>query len=144
MTEAAPPAVSIASRLLNGLVLPLLLFLLWQWALMASTSGTGSWAGMGLFFFSLLAVPALPVLNLWVLAVPWRGHFRAFFGGLALPALIGAAEFLLLHGRDWQKKLIGAAISGPYAPLTLIALCTPLIAVLVYWAMRARARRGCR
>jgi len=65
--------------------------------LIESTRGTGSFGGMTVFFLSLFIVPALLVINLWVLLVRWQGHFRAFLAGLALPFAVGATELLLLY-----------------------------------------------
>jgi hypothetical protein len=89
--------ISILSRILNGLLLPVALFILWQVGLVESTRGSGSFGGMMIFFWSLALVPAVIVLNLWVLFIRWRSHFRAFFAGLALPFAVGAAEFLFLY-----------------------------------------------
>jgi hypothetical protein len=101
MAEGERPAeakpVSVLSRIVNGLLLPLALLILWQVVLIESTRGTGSFGGMTIFFLSLVLVPAVLVLNLWVLLVRWQSHFRAFFAGLALPAVVGMAEALLLY-----------------------------------------------
>lgn len=135
----APPPVSVLARLGNGVLLPLVLFVGWQYLLIASTSGTGSWAGMTLFFASLAVVPALLVLDLWVLGVRWRGHFRCFFAGLALPALVGAFEGWLMYGPTAQHRSLDRLLDTPYAPLAAIALCVPLIAAIVHALRRRRA-----
>ena len=121
------------------MLLPLVVFVIWQFVLIASTSGTGSWAGMTIFFSSLVTVPVLAVLNLWVLVPRWRGHFRAFVAGLGLPAAFGALELLMLHGPTKQKDLLGAAIDSPLAPLVAILFCVPLIAAVVHAILRRRA-----
>jgi hypothetical protein len=101
MAEITGPAsakpISALSRAFNGLLLPVALFILLQVVLIESTRGTGSFGGMMIFFWSLALVPAVVVLNLWVLFVRWQGHFRAFFAGLALPAAVGVAEALFLY-----------------------------------------------
>lgn len=136
-----PRAISVLARFGNGVALPMVLFVLWQWVLIASTSGTGSWAGMTVFFTSLVTVPALLVLDSWVLAVRWRGHFRAFFAGLALPAIVGAAEFYLMHGGSRRGSLGDAVLASPLAPLVLIALAVPLIAATTLAIGRRRRER---
>ena len=138
--ESAPPvpAVSVRARAGNGVLLPMVPFVLWQFALMESTRGTGSWAGMLVFFGSLFLVPALLVLNLWVLAVPWRGHFRAFFAGLALPALVGALEAWAMMGSGSAQQALNRLIDHPLAPLVPILMCAPLIAAITHLVMRRK------
>jgi len=140
-TEAGAPAVytvSVRARIGNGVLLPLALFLLWQFALIESTRGTGSWAGMLVFFGSLVLVPALLVLDLWVLAVPWRGHFRAFFAGLALPAVVGAIEGWAMFASGSPQQALNRLIEHPLAPLIPILMGAPLIAAVTHLVMRKK------
>jgi hypothetical protein len=132
----------VATRLGNGVALPLALFVLWQFALIASTRGTGSWAGMMVFFSSLVTVPALAVLNLWVLAVRWRGHFRAFFAGLALPAAFGALEAFVMFGSGRTLKPLESALDSPLAPLVAIVFAVPLVAAVTMAIGRRRRERA--
>ncbi|HUN68944.1 MAG TPA: hypothetical protein VMU46_09105 [Burkholderiales bacterium] len=132
------PAVSVLARIGNGVLLPLALFLLWQFALIESTRGTGSWAGMLIFFGSLILVPALVVLDLWVLAVPWRGHFRAFFAGLALPAVVGAIEAWAMFASGSPQQALERLAVHPLAPLVPILMCAPLIAAVTHLVMRKK------
>jgi hypothetical protein len=143
MAAAAPrPPISVLARIGNGVLLPVVVFVGWQYLLIASTSGTGSWAGMTIFFASLAVVPGLLVLDLWVLGVRWRGHFRAFFAGLALPAVVGAFETWLLYGPKSQHRSLNSFLETPYAPLAAIALCVPLIVVLVRQLVRCWPSRA--
>jgi hypothetical protein len=140
--EGSP--ISVLARLGNGVLLPMGVFVLWQGVLIASTSGTGSWAGMMVFFSSLVTVPALAVLDLWVLAVRWRGHFRAFFAGLALPAAFGALEALVMHGSGRRLAPLESALQSPFAPFVAIAFAVPLIAAVTMAVGRWRRERRAR
>lgn len=145
MAGAEPAArVSVLARTGNGVLLPCVLFVGWQYLLIASTSGSGSWAGMTVFFASLAIVPALLVLNLWVLGVRWRGHFRCFFAGLALPAVVGAFEAWLMFGKHTVAtgRAFDRFLESPWAILALLALCVPLIAVIVHQLVRRRPSRS--
>lgn len=137
----APAPISLLARLGNGVLLPMALFVLWQFALIASTSGTGSWAGMTVFFSSLVTVPALIVLDLWVLAVRWRSHFRALFAGFALPAAFGALEALVMHGSGRTLAPLESALENPFAPLVAIAFAIPLVAAVTMAVARRRRER---
>lgn len=141
--ELRPPvtSISVLARLGNGVLLPMVLFVLWQFALIASTRGTGSWGGMTVFFSSLVTVPALIVLDLWVLAVRWRGHFRAFFAGLALPAAFGALEALVMFGSRRTLAPLESALDSPFAPFVAIAFAVPLIAAVTMALGRRRRER---
>ena len=139
--RAEVPPVSVLARLGNGVLLPMALFILWQWMLIASTSGTGSWAGMMVAFSSLVTVPALTVLDLWVLAVRWRGHFRAFFAGLALPAAFGALEALVMYGSGRTLAPLESALESPLAPFAAIAFAVPLVVAVTAAAGRWRRER---
>ena len=133
--------ISVLARLGNGVLLPMVVVVLWQFALIASTSGTGSWAGMVVFFSSLVTVPALAVLDLWVLAVRWRGHFRAFFAGLALPAVFGALEAFVMYGSRRTLAPLDSALQSPLAPFVAIAFAVPLIAAVTMAVGRRRRER---
>jgi len=138
MADAAPP-VSVLARIGNGVLLPVALFVGWQFLLIETTRGSGSWAGMMVFYVSLALVPALLVLNLWVLGVRWRGHFRVLFAGLALPVFVGLLELLALHGSTSQQRALDRFVDHPLAPLLPILLCAPLIAAIVHAILRRRA-----
>ena len=118
------------------------LFVAWQWVLIGSTSGTGSWAGMTVFFASLVVVPALAVADLWVLAPRWRGHWRAFGAGLLLPAAVGAIEAWMMFGGQRSLRPLGAVIESPYLPLVAIAFFAPLFAAVVHAVARRRRERA--
>lgn len=63
---------------------------------------------------------------------------RCFFAGLALPAVVGAFEGWLLWGPTRQHRMLDRLLETPYAPLAAIALCVPLIAVIVPRLVRRR------
>jgi hypothetical protein len=140
-TEASAPsgpAISVWARIGIGVLLPLALFLLWQFLLIASQTGHGSWMGMTVFFGTLFLVPPLLVLDLWVLAVPWRGHFRAFVAGLALPAVVGALEGWVMFSSRTPYQALDRLIEHPLAPVVLILMCVPLIAAVTHLVMRKK------
>lgn len=133
--------ISLLARFGNGVALPMAVFVLWQWALVGWTGSKGGFGGMVLFFASLAIVPALAVLELWVLAVRWRGHFRAFFGGLALPAVVGAAEVVVVNAGSRPQSFVHDVAQSAYLPLFLIALATPLIVAVTMAIARWRRER---
>lgn len=144
MAEAEPAArVSILARIGNGVLLPVAFFVGWQYILIASTSGTGSWAGMTVFFASLFVVPALLVLDMWVVLVRWRGHFRCFFAGLALPAVVGAFEAWLMFGKKTAAsgRAFDQFVQSPWAVLAVLSLCLPLVAAIVHSLYRRSGSR---
>jgi hypothetical protein len=90
--------VSTPSKIGYGILLPEIVFVAYQLILIGSTSGTGSWDGMGVFFGSVFIVPGLLVANCWVIPIHWEQKGSAFLAGLMTPAVIGAIEFFWLYG----------------------------------------------
>ena len=145
--RAEGPPISVLARLGSGVLLPMALFVLWQGLLISFTTGHGSWAGMTVFFSSLVTVPALAVLDLWVLAVRWRAHFPVFVAGLALPAAFGALEALVMFRSGRTIAPLESAFEKPLAPFVAIAFLVPLISAVAvvigrWWRGRRSRARG--
>lgn len=115
-------AVSGAAKLGYGVLLPAILFIVYQIVLIGSMNSTGGWEGMGIAFGSLVIVPALLIANCWVLFVAWMRRTAVMLAGIALPAVIGTAEYFLLHGPSWIRWAINAAFVAPFTWLWLFAM----------------------
>jgi hypothetical protein len=55
--------ISILSKTGYGILLPLIVFVAYQFVLIGSQDGTGSWDGMVIFFGTLFIAPGLLLLN---------------------------------------------------------------------------------
>ena len=132
--------VSAAAKIGYGILLPLVGFIACQLALIGSTNGTGSWDGIGIVFSSLVSVPGLLVINGWVLPLRWDRRRSVLLAGLVLPAVIGAVEYLWLHGPYKMRGAINAAFVSPFVWvwLFIILLCAPLAVSLTYAVVRGR------
>lgn len=119
------------ARLGNGWALPLAMFVAWQFLLLPYIGSLGGFGGMVAFLAAFAIVPAVAVLNLWVLAFRWRGHFRAFLAGLALPLAAGVAQGVLFHGMARGSRWVEAVVRHPLAYLFLAALVAPLVVAVV-------------
>jgi hypothetical protein len=96
-------------------------------------------APMIVFFASLVAVPAVILLNCWVLFVSWRRPSRLLASALVLPALVLLGSVLFIHGSEsWQELgmlLLAPFLMVPMNSLGLVAILWLLaIVVLVYLA----------
>jgi hypothetical protein len=134
----------LARRIGFGLALPIVAFIAWQLGLVASTSGSGSWDGMTVFFASLVLVPALLVAGCWVLPWAWSSLVRLVLAGLSLPGIVAMLEYAWLHRGGYRLgRLIDTALhSGhPALGLFVVALYAPLVVAIVH-AVRSRARSG--
>lgn len=136
--------VSILAKIVNAILVPDLLFIAGQAALVESTSGTGSWDGMGIAFGSLVLVPGLLVLNCWVMPLRWQRKLRVFIAGLLIPAFISLTEYLWLHG---PRPLRAAMYHASVAPFLWFwfygfLLFVPLLASLSFAVMRWKNKPG--
>ena len=132
------PVLSMKARLGNGWALPLAMFVVWQFLLLPYIGSLGGFGGMVAFLAAFAIVPAVAVLNLWVLAFRWRGHFRTFLAGLALPFVVGVAQAVLFHGMARGSRWVEAVVRHPLAYLFLAALVAPLVVAVVV-VLRRRA-----
>lgn len=140
--RTARPGTSLGARLGYGVLLPVTVFIGHQFALIESTSGTGSWDGMSLFFGSLVIVPGLVLLNGWVIPLQWKRRLTVLLAGLLLPASIGLTEYVWLYGPSPMRAAINAAFVAPFIwvwAFTLL-LCVPLVTVILravwHWSRR--------
>jgi hypothetical protein len=138
--HASVNGVSFAAKIGFGILLPVATFVAYQLALIGSTSGTGSWDGMTIFFGSIVIVPGLLVLNCWVIPVRWVQKRLVFLAGAMLPAVIGFVEYFWLHGPYKIRGAINAAFVAPgtWIWFFIIMLFAPLIVSLAYALTRRR------
>lgn len=131
--------VSRSAKLGCGIVLPIVLFVIYQILLLVSLDSGGGWDGMAIAFGSLLIVPGLLIANCWTLFLSWPRKSTLFVAGTALPALVGVMELLMVHGPYRIRWAINAAFVAPFIGLWLfgIALFTPL-GLLVWRAILRR------
>ena len=132
-------AIPAWSRIVCGVVLPVVVFIAFQLALMSLENGNGSWDGINILFVSLFAVPGLLLLNLWVVPVRWTAALRALGAGLLLPAALGALELSWQSDdRGWNPAMEDF-LGPPYVAATLcaVAALAPLVISLVV-ALRRR------
>lgn len=114
--------VSRAAKLGCGIVLPTVVFVIYQIVLLVSLDSGGGWDGMAIAFGSLVIVPALLIANCWTLFLPWQRKSTLFFAGTALPALVGVMELLMVHGPYGIRWAINAAFVAPFVWLWLFAI----------------------
>lgn len=128
-----------AARMGYGVALPLAAFIAYQFLLIESTSGTGSWHGMSIFFSSLFSVPVLLAANCWVIAFRWGGKLGAFLAGMALPLVVMVPEYMYLDGRYHQA--IHNAVSGGHRVVWLFVFLPflPLLVAILHAICRRRA-----
>jgi hypothetical protein len=133
---ATPP--SFKARVGYGILLPLAAFLGFQYELIESTRGDGTFAGMGLAFGLFWIVPALLVMNGWVVPIAWQSRLTVFIAGTMLPSAIGVAEFLLVHPQQFMRNINGRLYQfTPFQfKLFVVLLFVPMVVSLIYAAMR--------
>lgn len=129
-----------AARLGCGVVLPTILFVIYQILLLVSLDSGGGWDGIGIAFGSLIVVPGLLIANCWTLFLPWQRKSTLFFAGTALPALVSVMELLMVHGPYRIRWAINAAFVAPFVWLWLFAII--LFTPLGYLTWRAIMRRN--
>lgn len=136
---AAKTEVSTTAKIAYGVLLPLVVFIAYQFALIGSQSGTGSWDGMTLFFGSLFITPGLLIANGWVIPVQWDSRIAVLLAGLGLPAVVGAVEFCWLYGPYKIRWAINSTMQAPFPWIWLFTalLFVPLLISIVY-AVRRR------
>jgi hypothetical protein len=100
-----------------------------------------------LLVLSIVAVPAVMLVNCWTLFVSWRGSLPLLLAGLAMPALAGAVFTMFVHGRGVAKRAAEAALApfgallkaGGDFLLALLAVWLLAMAGLFLWARRRAA-----
>jgi hypothetical protein len=130
--------VSTTTRIAYGILLPLVVFIVYQFILIGSQSGTGSWDGMSLFFGSIFIVPGLLLANCWVIPTRWGGRMAVLLAGLGLPTVVGVVEFFWLYGPDKIRWAINSIMVAPFPWIWLfiVLLFMPLLISIVYAARR--------
>lgn len=133
--------ISVPGKIGYGILLPEIVFVICQFALIGSKSGTGSWDGMSIFFGSIFIVPGLLLANCWVIPIRWKKRRGVFIAGLGIPALIGAIEYLWLLGPSKIRWAINSIMAGsfPWIWLIVLLLFMPLFISVIY-AIRRRMR----
>lgn len=132
--------ISRAAKLGCGVVLPAILFVIYQILLLVSLDSGGGWDGIALAFGSLVIVPGLLIANGWTLFLSWPRKSPLFFAGMALPALVGVMELLMVHGPYRIRWAINAAFVAPFPWLWLFAIA--LFSPLGFLTWRAARRRN--
>jgi len=138
--EPGKRRVSGAAKFSFGVVLPVLAFIGYQVALVGSSSGHGNWEGMGVAYGSIVIVPGLFVINIWIFPLQWQRRFTVFLAGLALPAVIGLVEYFWIYGTG-TRRAINAAFVAPFLWIWMFValLFAPLIVSVINFA-RKKAR----
>jgi hypothetical protein len=113
----------------------------------AIATGRGkSEAPIVLFFASLFAVPAVLLLNCWVLFVAWSSRIRMLAAACAIPAVVGFGALLTVHGTGrWQDAgmfmlLPFLAVPATYPRAVAAVWAVALLVVLLVARAVQRAR----
>jgi hypothetical protein len=136
----------ISARFWFGVVQPTALLAFWIAAVIATGQGK-EWAPAGLLIASLAALPAIMLVNCYVLFVAWKSRARMLLAAHAIPGAMALASLAFVHGtpdvREWGALALaplaavpGGALRHPVAAFALWALA--IAGLLV--AARARAR----
>lgn len=106
---------SVWTRFWLGAVIPTAGLALVFAATIASGHGRAE-APLLLFFTSLVAVPAVLLLNCWVLFVAWSSRLSMLVAAGTIPAIVGLSGVLVVHGTGhWQE-------AGVYMLLPFLAI----------------------
>lgn len=135
---------TVAARFWLGAVLPAVALGLLI-ALVVATGQGRREAPMILFFASLVAVPAVMLVNSWVLFVDWASRSRLLAAALVIPAVVGVGGVLVVHGTGrWHQ--LGMLVLLPFlkVPLTYprVALALWLLAVVAAFLAAKRVVEG--
>jgi hypothetical protein len=90
-------SLRLSTKFWLGAVVPAIGLALVFAAAIASGRGKGE-APMLVFFVSLVAVPAVLLLNCWVLFVAWSSPMRMLTAASMIPAVVGIGAVLVVHG----------------------------------------------
>ncbi|HTT08530.1 MAG TPA: hypothetical protein VMH34_07050 [Gammaproteobacteria bacterium] len=135
--------VSMGARVCLGILLPVMVFIGYQFALIKSLDGTGSWDGMSLAFGSLFIVPGLYVTNLWVVMNQWARKSEAFIAGMMIPSVIALVEYLWVGDYSYKARTaINHAFIAPFLWIWLFVfmLFTPLIVSIIRAIINGKRR----
>jgi hypothetical protein len=121
-----------------GLLLPVAGLIAFDFALGEASRGKGGFEAAWLVILGVFVVPGLLVANCWLFFVRWAGRARVFLAGLALPALIGAAQVVILYGpRDFGRWGNAVLTARPWLLWVFLALFfTPLLALVLRQLVR--------
>lgn len=146
--DLALERVPLLMRFLLGSILPAFLLGLCFLIILAGGRGKGE-APMVVFFASLVAVPAVILLNCWVLFIPWHSLLRLFAFASILPAIITLGSALFVYGSGFLQNS-GLVVLLPFlcVPMRGLRLLTTVwaiaVASLLFTAWRVDARRDIR
>jgi hypothetical protein len=132
-----------------GAVIPAIGLALLMTAVIASGRGKGE-APMLVFFTSLAAVPAVLLLNCWVLFVAWSSLTRLLVAGCAIPAFVSMGAVLLVHGTGrWGEAgmivlypFLLIPVTYPRAVGSLWAVVLLIVLLVARAVQQARERGG--
>lgn len=137
--------VSVSARFWLGSVVPSL-GLGVVVALLLTTGAGKREAPTIVFFASLIAVPALVLLNGWVLFVEWRRRSRLIASASVLPAVVALGCLLFVHGSGRWQELgmlpLVPFLMVPMRGLSMLAAAWALALVVLVVAARRMATKG--
>jgi len=116
--------MNVSTKFRFGVLFPILALIGFQFLMVQFARGKGESAGfasMHVAFVSIVALPALILLNYWTLFVRWTRKPALLLGGLALPAFMGTAMAALIHGENGLRNT-AAYILWPFTRLLVLAL----------------------
>lgn len=122
-----PIPISIFSRFLCGVIVPMVVLLAFELLLFQTALGKGERAGfasMGIAFVSFTAFPCVMLVNCWTLFVDWNRRLAAFFAGVPVPAAIGVGMAFLVHGGMGSEKAASMVLI-PFTVLLKLAVNNP-------------------
>lgn len=128
-----------------GSVIPSLVLAMLVGLLLATGNGKRE-APLMVFFTSLFAVPAIILLDCWVLFVNWQKRSLLIAAGAAIPAIYLFGCLLFIHGSgSWQALGMLALLPFMSVPMrdlgTLTALWVLAIVALLIMARRMTTNR---
>ena len=132
------------NRFLLGSVLPTVLLVVGLSLLLATGIGKRE-APAIVFFASLFAVPAVLLLNCWVLFIAWSSSTRIALAAAVLPGLFALGALLAIHSTGgWQQ--LGMAVLMPFLPVPmrhlelLAGLWAVALVIVLLWAHRIETK----
>ena len=98
-------------------------------------------APMIVFFAALSAVPAVVLLNSWVLFVPWQRRASLLAAAAVLPAIFALGSALFIHGTGrWQELGMSPLVPFLMVPMRGLGMMTALWALAVVALLLAAQR----
>jgi hypothetical protein len=93
-------AVDRRTKLIIGVILPYVLFIMFHIILVISVGGKGDlgFAGMTLFYSSFVYIPVLVLCNYLIMIPAWRHVSIVKIFGLVLPVIAALIEYKFIYG----------------------------------------------